>query len=310
MFYILTDYGRIIMENYIDLIKEFHRQKNDLICFNSFSNDVRLFRNHIIKTFNSPGRLERCIVGLQIMSNTDIKVPTIQFICTESNTIVESYIEGISLNEYTMHLTRNVLHDIGKLMGNFHNTNVSSEDGEESWILNVLSDMKQIRIKLAPYEEDFLASIIFVETECKTIFKDLHFTYVHGDFKPSNIILNTIDNEYYLIDFENFMVGDPTLDIYKMLSILKANSNYGYEDVIAFLNGYASIKSLPQNLDKKWIFYDVYYSLRSVRRAINDNNFRKNDDQYIINADQSAQMKNPRTLVMTNWLEQYVNSLN
>ena len=95
-----------------------------------------------------------------------------------------------------------------------------------------------------------------------------------------------------------------------MLSVLKANSSYGYKDVVAFLNGYASITSIPHNLIKKWVFYDVYYSLRSVRRAINDNNFRKNDDQYIINADQSAQMKNPETLIMTNWLEQYVNSLN
>ena len=56
-------------------------------------------------------------------------------------------------------------------------------------------------------------------------------------------------------------------------------------------------------------FYDTYYSLRSVRRAINDNNFRKSDDQYIINADMSARRKNERTLIMTNWLEKYFNSL-
>ena len=127
--------------------------------------------------------------------------------------------------------------------------------------------------------------------------------------KPSNIIISLNEGEYYLIDFKNFMVGDPTLDVYKMLSILKANINYSYDDVEAFLNGYTSVRELPSNLLRKWIFYDVYYSLRSVRRAINDNDFRKSDDQYIMIADQSAQRKNSQTLVMSNWLEQYVNSV-
>ena len=297
------------MENYLDLINDYFSQKNDLLCFNSFSNDVRLFRNHIIKTFNNRSRLERCVVGLQIMSNTPINVPKVQFICLERNTIVESYIAGITLNEYTMILTRKILYDIGRLMGRFHNINVSSEDSEDYWVVTILSDMKQIRQRLTPYQEDFGESISFVEDECKTLFQDLHFTYVHGDFKPSNIIISLNEEEYYLIDFENFMVGDSTLDVYKMLSILKANVNYSYDDVEAFLNGYTSVRELTSNLVRKWIFYDVYYSLRSVRRAINDNNFRKSDDQYIMIADQSAQRKNSQTLVMSNWLEQYVNSV-
>ena len=37
------------MENYLDLIDDYLKEKNDLICFNSYSNDVRLFKNHIIK---------------------------------------------------------------------------------------------------------------------------------------------------------------------------------------------------------------------------------------------------------------------
>ena len=105
------------------------------------------------------------------------------------------------------------------------------------------------------------------------------------------------------------MIGDSTLDLYKMLSVLKNSSVYVFEDVKAFLNGYASVRKLPAQLVDKWIFYDVYYSLRSVRRAINDNNFRKSYDQYIINADMSARRKNETTLVMSNWLERYVNTL-
>ena len=297
------------MENYLDLINDYFKQKNDLICFNSFSNDVRLFRNHIIKVFNDRKRLERCTAGLQIMSNTSINVPTIQFICTDRNTVVESYIEGVTLNEYTVILTRKNLYDIGALMGNFHNINICSEDSEDSWVIIILSDLKQLRESLGLYEDEFIESINFVKNECKTLFRDLHFTYVHGDFKPSNIILSVNEGKYYLIDFENFMVGDPTLDVYKMLSIINANGNYGYKDVEAFLNGYESVRELPKNLVRRWIFYDVYYSLRSVRRAINDNNFRTGDDQYIMMADQSAQRKNPQTLVMANWLEQYINSI-
>lgn len=41
------------MENYLDLVDDYLKEKNDLICFNSYSNDVRLFKNHIIKSFNS-----------------------------------------------------------------------------------------------------------------------------------------------------------------------------------------------------------------------------------------------------------------
>ena len=86
------------MENYLDLVDDYLREKNDLICFNSYSNDVRLFKNHIIKSFNSRERLEKCIVGLQIMSNTSINVPQLQYVCPDKRIIVESYIDAISLN--------------------------------------------------------------------------------------------------------------------------------------------------------------------------------------------------------------------
>lgn len=297
------------MDNYLDMIDDYLKAKNDLICFNSYSNDVRLFKNHIIKFFNSRERLEKCIVGLQIMSNTTINVPTVRYVCPEKNILVENYIPGISLNEYMMQLPPEKLYDIGRLMGEFHDINTSSQDNEQSWIVTILSDMLNIRQILAPYEDDFIKSMVWVEEKCKALFNNLHFTYVHGDFRPANIIYNQLDKKYYLIDFENFMIGDPTLDIYKMLSILKNNTRYTFEDVKAFLNGYLSIKELSEKLIDKWIFYDIYYSLRSVRRAINDNNFRKSDDQYIINADMSAQRKNARTLIMANWLEKYFNSL-
>ena len=297
------------MENYLDMIDDYLKNKNDLICFNSYSNDVRLYKNHIIKFFNSRERLEKCIVGLQIMSNTKINVPTVQYVCPDKNIIVENYIPGISLNEYMMNLSSTRFYDIGRLMGEFHDINTSSKDNENSWIVTILSDMLNIRQILAPYQDDFDESIVWVEKKCKELFGDLHFTYIHGDFRPANILYNQIDEQYYLIDFENFMIGDSTLDLYKMLSVLKNSSVYVFEDVKAFLNGYASVRKLPAQLVDKWIFYDVYYSLRSVRRAINDNNFRKSYDQYIINADMSARRKNERTLVMSNWLERYVNTL-
>lgn len=208
-----------------------------------------------------------------------------------------------------MQLTLKRLYDIGQLMGRFHNVNVSSSDNEQIWITTILTDMNQIRQILAPYEEDFGESIIFVEKRCKKLFKKLHFTYVHGDFRPANILYSYLEEKYYLIDFENFMIGDPTLDLYKMLSILKNDNMYTFEHVKAFLNGYESIRQLPDKLIDKWSFYDVYYSLRSVRRAINDKNFRNLDDKYIINADISAQRKNPKTLIMENWLEKYINNL-
>ena len=297
------------MENYLDLINDYFKDKNDLICFNSYSNDVRLFKNHIIKSFNSSQRLERCMVGLQIMSNTLINVPTIKFVCPEKKIMVQNYIEGITLNEYTMHLSKKQLYDIGKLMGDFHKVNVSSTNNENSWLITILSDILEIRQKLAPYEEDFIDSITFVEKDCKSIFKDLHFTYVHGDFRAANIIFNELEEKYYLVDFENFMVGDSILDMYKMLSVLKSISAYNFEDVSAFLNGYSSVRVLPKKIVNMWNFYDVYYSLRSVRRAINDNTFRNSDDTYIMNADLSAQRKNTRTLTMSNWLERYLDNL-
>lgn len=217
------------MENYLDLVDDYSREKNDLICFNSYSNDVRLFKNHIIKSFNSRERLEKCIVGLQIMSNTSINVPQLQYVCPDKRIIVESYIDAISLNEYMMQLTSKRLYDIGQLMGRFHNVNISSSDNEQTWVATILTDMIQIRQILAPYEDDFGESITFVEKRCKSLFERLHFTYVHGDFRPANILYNHLEEKYYLIDFENFMIGDPTLDIYKMLSILKNDNIYTFE---------------------------------------------------------------------------------
>lgn len=294
------------MENYLDIVNQYLKEKNNLLRFNSFSNDVRLYGKHVIKVFNSKERLEKSITGLQIMKNTNISVPTVQFIYTERRIIIENYIDGIVLNENTVILSKEMLFDIGRLMGKFHSINVSSQDDENSWIATILTDMKSIKVYLAPYEDEFKLSIDYVETECKRIFKNLHFTYVHGDFKPSNIIWNERRQKYYLIDFENFMIGDPTLDIYKMLSILKANEIYSFKEVETFLNGYTSICNLPDEFLEKWNFYDVYYSLRSIRRAIKEDHFRNSEDQYIHNADLSAQIKNPRTLVMSEWLKKYL----
>lgn len=296
------------MENYLDLINDYFKERNNLVCFNSYSNDVRLFRNHIVKTFISRERMEKCIIGLQIMSNTSINVPRVQFICAERNVIVENFINGISLNEYTTYLSNRIIYDIGKIMGHFHNVNVSSSNDERKWVVTILADIMEIRQRLEPYGNDFISSINFVENEIENLFHNLHFTYVHGDFRPANIIFCQDDNNYYLVDFENFTIGDPMLDLYKMLSVLKASNNYNYNDVKAFLDGYSEIRNLPTHLVDKWNFYDVYYSLRSVRRAINDNTFRNSDDQYIYNADISAQRKNPQTLVMTNWIEKYLNN--
>ena len=296
------------MDNYLDLINDYFKERNNLMCFNSYSNDVRLFRNHIVKTFISRERMEKCIIGLQIMSNSPINVPRVQFVCAERNVIVENFINGISLNEYTTHLTERILYDIGKIMGCFHNVNVSSSDDEKKWVVTILSDIMDIRQKLIPYGKDFDSSINFVENESKNLFYNLHFTYVHGDFRPANIIFCQEDNKYYLVDFENFTIGDSMLNLYKMLSILKVNYNYNYKDVKAFLDGYSEVRELPIRFVNKWNFYDTYYSLRSVRRAINDNTFRNSYDQYINNADISAQRKNPQTLIMSNWLEKYLNN--
>lgn len=294
------------MENYLDIINHYLKEKNNLFRFNSFSNDVRLYGKHIIKAFNNKERLEKSITGLQIMKNTNISVPTVQFIYSERQILIENYIDGIALNENTIILSKEMLFDLGRLMGNFHSINVSSQDDENSWIATILTDMKSIKAYLAPYEDDFKLGIDYVETECKRIFKNLHFTYVHGDFKPSNIIWNKRKQKYYLIDFENFMIGDPTLDIYKMLSILKANDIYSFNEVESFLNGYTSACNLPDVFLKKWNFYDVYYSLRSIRRAIKENHFRNSEDQYIHNADLSAQKENYRTLIMSEWLKKYL----
>ena len=178
------------MENYLDLINDYFKERDNLMCFNSYSNDVRLFKNHIVKVFITRERMEKCLVGLQIMKDTIINVPIVQFVCPERKIIFENYIEGITLNEFTTHLTKPILYNIGKLMGDFHNVNVSSYNDENSWVVAILTDMLGIRQKLATYEEDFIESITFVEEKSKSLFQDLHFTYVHGDFRPANIIFN------------------------------------------------------------------------------------------------------------------------
>ena len=83
----------------------------------------------------------------------------------------------------------------------------------------------------------------------------MHFTYVHGDFRPANIIFNELKEKYYLVDFENFMVGDSFLDVYKMLSVLKSISAYNFEDVSAFLDGYSSVRVLPTKIVDMWNSY-------------------------------------------------------
>ena len=61
------------MENYLDLIDDYLKEKNDLICFNSYSNDVRLFKNHIIKFFNSFETITFTFGGINFLFSMDSK---------------------------------------------------------------------------------------------------------------------------------------------------------------------------------------------------------------------------------------------
>lgn len=137
------------------------------------------------------------------------------------------------------------------------------------------------------------------------MFKNIDYTYVHGDFRPANILYSNFQKKYYIIDFENFMIGDSFFDVYKFLSILKVDSKYMEDEVYSFLCGYYDVRKNKENFVKKWMFYDIYYSLRTIRRAINEKTFYNSKDKYIIDACKNIKRQNEDTINMKKILEKY-----
>lgn len=150
------------MKNYVELIYEYFEEKDNLIYFESFSNDVRIFKNKIIKQFKSNERFERSIFAANIIENTLINSPWIEFISEKYRIIVEEYIQGITLDEYKIHIEKDLLYNIGILMGNLHNIAIKKEIFYRDWLDFILLDIKNLKNLFSNFS-DFKDSFDFIE---------------------------------------------------------------------------------------------------------------------------------------------------
>jgi Ser/Thr protein kinase RdoA (MazF antagonist) len=120
---------------------------------------------------------------------------------------------------------------------------------------------------LAPGSAGALESLLSETVARLTELPDETGHLLHGDYKCDNLLVT--DDRLVLLDFDRVTVGDPALDLGKLLADLRWWSGSGGRSptalVDAFLYGYGPC---PPTRMTRALLYDVLFQLRALGRRI------------------------------------------
>lgn len=128
------------------------------------------------------------------------------------------------------------IHSVGALRAAEHRIKLTPETyGEAN--LNFLSSTNHIPLDI---RENYLAMANQIINESKTLFKDIAYQRVHGDFHKGNIILRGDDS--YFVDFDDMVMGPVVQDVWP---ICPGDDQQSIIDRNIFLEAYDSIRPFP-----------------------------------------------------------------
>ena len=148
------------------------------------------------------------------------------------------YEDGMKINEFIEGSSINLIEDfdtkkVAKMLHKLHDSGVLSDKDYLPFekVENYIKEVSSLNIKL---DEDFF--ILYKDINNKRAFLESQkLTICHNDFQRSNII-KSLDDKYYMIDFEFMMNNDPIFDI----------AAFGNNDV---KEGYQLLKDYFENID-------------------------------------------------------------
>lgn len=217
-----------LINDIIDILK---RDYNNMKVIKSFENancnTVYLLEDntnkYVLKIATKSIRISELKKEYNIINNIDksINVPKVYkyFEDKDYAYILMEYIDGISLENLLKEKDNKdiILFELGKLLKNINSINIPDKEPGEYYLNKQLEKAYNNMQKGLLDKEEFLINKVQVDqtkllkTLKENIPKDINISFLHGDFRPKNIIYS--NNKYYIIDFGLSHIGDYYYDL-------------------------------------------------------------------------------------------------
>ena len=203
----------------------------------------------------SEERIEPYLNKMRVLGENFKKIVGFQYLSEDKKVLILDYFgndNGIDLIKVNNTLVNNDYElQLKNILDYFHSIKLQyvdfSTNGYKTWkdyYLSEISD-KIINIYKQYLITDDVKKILLEKLEeSSKIYNDFQTSLIHADVTPLNVCINQKNQSLYLIDYDDFKIGDPMMDISriincknmsKIFSLLVDKYYYKYEDNINHL---------------------------------------------------------------------------
>lgn len=177
----------------------------------------------------SKERIEPYVNKIKVFGEKFKKIIGFQYLSEDKKVLILDYFgndEGIDLIKADNTLVNNDYESqLKNILDYFHSIKLEyvdfSTNGYKSWkdyYLSEISD-KIINIYKQYLITDDVKKILLEKLEeSSKIYNDFQTSLIHADVTPLNVCINKKDKNLYLIDYDDFKIGDPMIDISRIIN--------------------------------------------------------------------------------------------
>ncbi len=177
----------------------------------------------------SEERIKPYINKIAILGDNFKKIIGFQYLSKDNKVLILDYFgNGIGMdlvkidstlenNDYELQL-KNILDNIHSIKQEYVDFSTNGYKDWKDYYFSEISD-KIINIyKQNLITNDVKKTLLEKLEESSTKYIDFQTTFIHADVTPLNVCINKEDNSLYLIDYDDFKIGDPLMDISRIIN--------------------------------------------------------------------------------------------
>lgn len=180
-------------------------------------------------------RIQNYLNRLQLLGRPFKEIIELKYISSDKKVMVFNYYGGLAgkdlsyLYRNLIDLPDNLAERMFRLLENIHSykisyINVDKKEETKTWFDFIYYKITKSLIKTYEYKGIRKKDIINIQKiikKNKTYFDEVETCFIHADVTSVNVCYNPILDKLYLIDFDDFMVGDPLYDYSRMFNFSK-----------------------------------------------------------------------------------------
>lgn len=177
----------------------------------------------------SEERIKPYINKIAILGESFKKIIGFQYLSEDNKVLILDYFgngNGIDLvkvdstlenNDYEVQL-KNILDNIHSIKQEYVDFSINGYKDWKDYYFSEISD-KIINIYKQKLITNGVKKILLEKLEeSSKRYIDFQTTLIHADVTPLNVCINKKDNSLYLIDYDDFKIGDPLMDISRIIN--------------------------------------------------------------------------------------------